>query len=230
MIHAYRALGIQDIPWQKRIELIERGVKDAFVSGRLQRYEDLASAQFRSIHYNYFGDQKGQALLGRYSSIQQIDPVIGNVTRHGTLGGGVLWPAFTRLLPSFVLPDKPGYIESYRILVQLGLIDPVGGKYPTVPLLAQAFAAYGITGLVLIPFFTFVGFQLALKKLGWALYRNVWAIFFFCVFIVVYANQGDLGQYAGAVLRNFPLLAATLWLLARAYPMRVVSDSPARSA
>jgi len=55
------------------------------------------------------------------------------------------------------------------------------------------------------------------KKLGWTLYRNVFAIFFFCVFVVVYANQGELGQYADAVLRGFPLLAATLWLVCRLY-------------
>ena len=162
-------------------------------------------------------------LLGRYASVQQIDPVIASVNRHGTLGGSVIWPSFARALPSFIYPDKPRYIESYRLLVHLGLINPEGGKYPTVPLVAQSYAGFGVVGLLLIPFLTFLGYLLALKKLGWKLYRNVFTTFFFCVFTVVYANQGDFGQYAGSVLRGFPLLAAVLWLLMRIAHVRIRS-------
>ena len=215
MIHIHRAQRGQDLPWQERVALIERGVKHASVAGRLEPYKELAYQQFLSGYYNYFGEGRGQMLVGRYASIQQIDPVIANVSRHGTLGGAVIWPFFTRLLPSLIYPDKPRYIESYYLLVHLGLIDPEGGKYPTVPVVAQSYAAYGATGLLVIPFLTFLGFMLALKKLGWRLYRNVFAIFFFCVFTVVYANQGDLGQYAGSVLRSFPLLAVVVWLSIR---------------
>jgi len=215
MIHAFRALGVQEIPWRQRIDLIERGAKDALVVGRLKRYEQLASGQFSSGYYDYFGQGREQMLVGRYASIQQLDPVIATTSRHSTLGGSIIWPAFGRLLPSFIYPAKPHDIESYRALVHLGLIDPTGGRYPTVPLLAQSYAAYGVAGVILIPLLTFTAFLLTLKKLGWNLHRNVFGIFFFCVFIVVYANQGDLGQYAGFALRNFPLLAALLWLLTR---------------
>jgi hypothetical protein len=221
MIHAYRTLGIRDMPWQERVTFTVRAMQDASKNGGLQRYEELAVLQLRSGYYNYFGEGKGQMLLGRYASIEQIDPVIATTARQGMLGGTVIWPSFTRLLPSFVYPDKPHYVESYRLLVQLGLIRPEGGKYPTVPLVAQSYAGYGPAGLLLIPFLTFLGFLLALKKLGWKLYRNVFAIFFFCMFTVVYANQGDLGQYAGSVLRNFPIVAAILWLLVCVYRLRV---------
>jgi len=88
-------------------------------------------------------------------------------------------------------------------------------------LLAQSYAGYGVVGVVLIPLLTFTAFLLALRKLGWNLHRNVFGIFFFCVFIVVYANQGDLSQYAGSVLRNFPLLAALLWWLTRICRVRI---------
>jgi cytochrome b561 len=74
-----------------------------------------------------------------------------------------------------------------------------------------------VSGLIVIPFLTFVGFLLALKKLGWYLYRNVFAIFFFCVFIVVYTNQADMATYAETALRTFPLLASLLWLLIRTH-------------
>lgn len=229
MIHVFRGLGIQVMPWQQRVALIERGVKDALVGGNLASYREVVSGEFRSGYYDYFGQGGGQMLLGRYASIQQIDPVIATVTQRGTIGGTVIWPSFARLVPSSIYPDKPLYIEAYGLLVHLGLIDPQGGKYPVVPLLAQSYAGYGVVGLLLIPFFTFLGFVLALKKLGWRLHRNVFGIFFFCVFVVVYANQGDLGQYAEAVLRNFPLLAAVLWLLTHIHRASIRSYTMAPS-
>ena len=140
----------------------------------------------------------------------------------------MIWPAFQRLVPTFLYPAKPRNVEAFVLLVQLGISDPEGNKYPTVPLLAQSYAGYGTVGLVVIPFFTFLAFLLAVKKLGWTLYRNVFAIFFFCVFVVVYANQGELGQYADAVLRGFPLLAATLWLLCRFYTRPGIADGERR--
>ncbi|HZC68996.1 MAG TPA: hypothetical protein VE201_10300 [Nitrospirales bacterium] len=217
LIHAYRAIGIQTMPWQQRVQVIQSGLKQAFGSGRFERYQQLASVQFRSSTYNYFGNASGQMLVGRYATVQVIDPVIDAVNRRGALGGSVVWPAFARLVPSFIYPEKPRYPEAYYLLLQLGLNAPGGGKYMNVPLLAQSYAGYGAAGLILIAFSTFLGFLLALKKLGWELHRNVFAIFFFCVFTVVYANQGDLLEYAGSVLRSFPLLAAMLWLLIGVY-------------
>jgi len=225
VIHTFRALGIQNMPWQQRVSLIERGVKDALGRGDFASYQEVASEvasrDFGSGYYDYFGKGSGQMLVGRYASIQQIDPVIATVNRRGLLGPSIIWPAFPRLLPTFIYPTKPRYTESFRLLVQLGIVDPEGGKYPTVPLLAQSYAGYGSLGLLLIPFLTFLVFLLALKKLGWNLHRNVFAISFSCVFILVYANQGDLAQYAEAVLRNFPLLAAVFWLLARIHRARI---------
>ncbi len=221
MIHTFRIFGIQEMPWRERVALIERGVSEAVSTGDLTRYQELASGEFAQGYYNYFGQGTGQMLLGRYASIQQIDPVIASVGRHNTLGGDVIWPTFTRLLPSFVYPNKPRQIEGYRVLVQLGLIDPEGGKYPTVPILAQTYAGYGVVGLLVIPFLAFLGLLLALKKLGSTLHRNVFGIFFFCVFTVVYANQGGLAEYVGAVVRNFPLLGAVLWLSIRLYGLRI---------
>jgi hypothetical protein len=220
MMHAYRVLGIQGMPWRQRLGLIERGAKEALATRDIGRYQKLASGEFLEGYYDYFGGGKGQMFLGRYASVQQIDPVIARVNRNGILGGSVIWPAFARLLPSVIYPNKPRYIESYGLLVHLGLIDPEGGKFPTVPLLAQSYAGYGTVGLLVIPLCTFLSFLLVLKKLGWNLYRNVFTIFFSCVFIVVYANQGDLGQYVDAVLRTFPLLAAVVWLLIRSYGVR----------
>ena len=214
MVQAWRYLGQQQMPVNARIDLMTRATEKVLEHGDLSRYHAIAKKAFQGGYYDYFGgDGRGQMILGRYASIQQIDPVIAEVNRQGLVGGKAIWPAFIRLLPRFIDPDKPIYVESYHILVDLGLINPAGGKYPTLPLAGQAYAGYGLLGVVLIPFLTFLCFLLVLKKLGWSLYRNVYAIFFFCEFIVVYANQGSFGQYVGAVLRSFPLFVLTFWLL-----------------
>ena len=214
MIQAWRYLGLRQISLKQRVVMMLGDAQDVLLNGKYQEFVDLGQIQFHGGYYDYFGgDGNAQQVLGRYASVQQIDPVIAQVNWQHSLGGNVIWPAFTRLLPRAVYPNKSPYIEGYYILVDLGLISPDAGKYPTVPLSAQAYAAFGVPGVLFLPFFTFLGFLLALKKFGWNLYRNVYTIFLFCVFIVVYAAQGTLGQYAGAVLLNIPLYLAVFILL-----------------
>jgi hypothetical protein len=201
-----------DVP--QRIALMAEGAAAVIQRGQLGHYAELSKIAFRGGYYNYSGGNgRGQQVLGRYASVQQIDPVIAVVNRQGPIGGSVIWPALTRLLPKIIYPDKPRYIEDYHIVVDLGLISPAGGKFPTVPLAGQAYAGYGVVGVLLIPFFTFLVFLVGYKKLGWNLYRNVYAIFFFMQFLIVYAGQGDLSQYARFVLRNALLFFAVFWLL-----------------
>lgn len=215
LIHVWRGLGQENMALGERITLVNRTARAILENGRLDYYLKKTSARVLPGYYDYFGSNgTGQRVLGRFASVQQIDPVVSETERQGTVGGSAIWPAFGRLLPGFVYPNKPKYIEGYHILVHFGLISPEGGKFPTVPLAGQVYAAYGLIGVLVIPFLTFLTFLLFFKKLGWSLYRNVYAVFFFVNFVIVYAAQGTFGQYAGAVLRDFPLLAATFWVLA----------------
>ena len=223
VIHALRAAGQQEMTINQRIDLITATGSDLLK--KAQTFDQIgrsADERFSGGYYEYFGGNgAGQMLVGRYASVQQIDPVIDAVDSHGTRGGEALWPALFRLVPSFIYPDKPEYGESYHTLIYYGFVDPEGGKFPTLPLAGQAYASYGYFGLLTIPFFTFLGFLLVVKKLGWQIHRNVYAIFFFCDFVIVYANQGDFGQYMGTTLRNFPLFALVFWLIAQAARVRI---------
>lgn len=223
MVHALRALGQQELTLDQRIKLLSSNAAAVLETPqRLNRIQRLAATQFQHGYYSYFGDNgAGQMLLGRYASVQQIDPVIAEVNNQGAIGGAATWPALVRLVPSFVYPDKPQYTEAYKTLVHYHLVDPAGGKFPTLPLAGQAYATYGFLGVLVIPFTTFFGFLLIVKKLGWHLCRNVYAIFFFCDFVIVYVGQGDFGQYAGASLRAFPLFAIMFFLIDRCYRIRV---------
>jgi len=216
MVQTWRYLGQERMTVPERIELIRNGSEAVLTGRKFKYYKQLAVIPFRGGYYNYFGGNgRGQALLGRYASVQQIDPVIFQVNRQGAIGGSVVWPAFTRILPRELYLNKSKYIEGYHILVKLDLINPVGGKYPDVPIAAQVYAGYGMMGVLLIPFITFTGFILALKKVGWNLYRNVYAIFVFCDFIIVYSNDADLNAYWGFVLRSLPLFILIFWVLDR---------------
>jgi hypothetical protein len=207
LIHVYRWMDIQQVTLRERVQLLRQGLESSLQQGDFAWTRQLVLGQFEEGYYDYFGGGEGQMLIGRYASVQQVDPIIAQINRQGPLGGSVVWPSLWRQLPRFVYPDKPEFGESYWIVVNLGLIDPAGGKFPTVPLVAQAYAGYGVIGLLTIPFVTFLIFLLMLKKLGWNLNRNVYAIFFLCQFVIVYANQGDLSQYSGAALRGFPSFA-----------------------
>lgn len=230
MLHVWRFLGERHMPIADRVELIASDLAVVFDNKKLGEIRRVARSRFEHGYYDYYGgDGRGQMILGRYSSVQQIDPVIAEVNRQGTVGSQAIWPALLRLLPRSVFPDKPKYIESYYTLVRLGLIQPDGGKHPTLPLAGQAYAAYGWLGVMIIPFGTFLLFLLVLKKLGWNLKRNVFAIFFFCEFVVVYANQGDFGQYMGAAGRNFPVLGAVFFVLLFASRVRVVGTAASRN-
>lgn len=231
VIHALRAMGQQQLGLSERIEFVVQHLKQlAADPTSREQLAEAAAAPFEHGYYAYFGDGgKGQMLLGRFASVQQIDPVIAAVGRSRPLGGEAVWPALARMVPSFINPGKPEYIEAYHTLVHYRLIHPAGGKFPTLPLAGQSYAAYGWPGVVLIPFFTFLVFFLVLKKLGWNLHQNIYAIFFLCSFVLIYANQGDFGQYAGAVLRNFPLFAAVFWLIHLSYRMRIFKGMPTAS-
>ena len=227
LIQAWRHLGQQRLPVAGRVAQISRGLSGLVAGGQFQRYADLAELDFRGGYYNYFGgDGRGQVLLGRYASVQQIDPVIAQTSAQGIMGGAAIWPALTRLLPSVLYPNKPQVTEAYTILVHFGLVNPAGGKYPTLPLAGQAYAAYGIPGLIVVCFVAFLVVLMALKKFGWTLHRNVFAIFIFAEFVVVYAAQGDLNQYAGLVLRGMPVFIAVFWLLRLAPRVRLRRRAP----
>lgn len=223
MVHALRAAGQQALTTSERVQLVIEAYSTILKEPEeLDRMQRIAAGQFKNGYYSYFGESgAGQMILGRYAAVQQIDPVISEVDRRGPRGGKAVWPGLLRQVPRIIYPDKPRYGEAFETLVHYDLVQPFGGKFPTLPLAGQAYAAYGLFGLLFIPFVTFFGFFLVVKKLGWKLYQNIYGVFFLCSFVVVYANQGDFGQYTAAAVRNFPLFTLVFFLLSRAYRIQM---------
>lgn len=223
LVHALRASGQQKMNLSQRVQLVTESVVGLIDQQEtLSRVDQLAATQFEHpYYYNYFGgNAEGQMMLGRYASVQQIDPVMAAVRQQGTVGGAALWPALSRLVPSVLDPGKPKYTDAFTTLVHYGLVSPTGGQYPTLPLAGQAYAGYGWWGLAVIPMVTFAGFLLVLKKVGWQLNRNVYAIFFLCEYVVTGVHQGSFGQLAGATLRGVPLFVIVFWGVAQLSRLR----------
>ena len=228
LVHVWRGQGLQHLGVRARVQLVAQSIQDvANDAPRVSDFQAVVESGFRGGYYDYFGSNgRGQMLLGRYASVQQIDPVIAQAGSQGTMGSTVISAALMRLLPSFLYPNKPQPSEAYSVLVHFGLIEPSAGKYPTLPLAGQAFAAYGLPGVISISFIVFLGVLLSLKKYGWDLYQNPFAVFIFSEFIVVYAAQGDLAQYVGLVVRAMPVYFAVFWLLLQGPRLRIRRANP----
>lgn len=228
-VHALRALGQQEMTLTERVDFVWNtaskliGAPERF--GELQK---LASSQFAGGYYNYFGGGgAGQMLLGRYAAVQQIDPVVAEHVRKGDQGGEAVWPAFARLLPSAFNQDKSADTGlEFSILVQYGLIDPGGGKFPTLPVVGQSLAAFGLPGVFGFSVLAFALMAIVLKKLGWNLGRNLFGIFVVCQFAVVYPAQASFGQYLAYALRFWPTLALVFVLLIWSARLRTGARQP----
>ena len=111
MVNALRAMGQKELSPKQQIAYVFNNLVGAATdASRRSQFGAIASDRLASDSRNYFGEPgSGQLLVGRYSSIQQIDPVVAAVDHVGVRGGEALWPAFVRLVPSLIYPDKPLY-------------------------------------------------------------------------------------------------------------------------
>jgi hypothetical protein len=222
MMQALRYLGQQSLSVSARIDLIVRGF-DSLISGTdLAAYMKSTTTLWGGDYYDYFGPNGfGQTLAGRYASIQQIDPVVVAAQKFGQFSYPLIVNSIKGAVPGILYSQKPLYGSPFEILVHYGIIPFYSGKNPTLPLMGQTCAVYGLVWGCVVAFFVFFFFLLFLKKIGFDLYRNVFAIFFLVQFTVVYASQGVIEQYLDQILREFPTWVI-LFLIIQKLPKRML--------
>ncbi len=164
--------------------------------------------------FEYFG--RNMFFIDRFATIQHIDLIIDTVEQQEALGGGTLLRGYTRVLPKFLYAKKSTISQADEVTWELGLRKFGVIGFPTVPLLGHAFAALGWFGVLVIPFYMFIVLFLILKKIGWNLYQNIYAIFFL-VPLLVNVHQWTHTQYVYRLLREFPLLIILLLLMSGVY-------------
>lgn len=204
-IQIMRIHSIQKVSISRKFDLIESYFSQLTLSGVKSINHD-AYRQFRGGYYDYFNDYKLQPILGRFVSVQQIGPVAFAVNNEGIVGSRFLLGDLAHLSPAFLLPNKPEYGAEYYTLLHYGILSTSSGKYPTVPIAAEAYSAYGFGGVLLIVFVTFITIFIVISVFSRDLNGNIYSIFFMVELPFVFAHQQNFGQLWGFILRNLPLL------------------------
>lgn len=213
LVQYYRFYNIQTLGFTQKLGLITNSFDDIFISSDRYNINRIALVQFKNGYYNYFNDYKLQPVLGRFVSVQQVDPIVSRVNVAGEVGATYLIGDLEHLLPSFLFPAKPKYGAEFYTILHYGIIRYNDGAYPTVPLVAEAYAAYGVTGVFIITFATFFSLFTVLRKISSNLHKNIYSIFFLCEIPFYFAHQQNFGQLWGLILREIPLYIAIFFVL-----------------
>lgn len=166
-------------------------------------------------YYDYFGGNgRFQMVAGRFASVQEIDPVVALINPQFPLGWEPISLAVQSVIPRIFFAEKDISNDAYYISRSLNL----GSRlliYPTVPMLAVAFASLGIPGLLIIPFVVFLVYFILFKLAGWNLDKNIFSIFFLCV-VFPYIHEGSLQNYIGFIVRQIPTLMVLVFFIVQA--------------
>jgi hypothetical protein len=166
------------------------------------------------FYLNYYGSP--QNILERMSLINHVDVMKCATDRHGPVGIKDLWVAFVSNLPRIVVPDKPMGTGHGGWLNCRENIECIEGSYATVPLIANGYAAFGWTGVMLYPFFFGLAVLLLIRVVsGFDLKCNIWAIYLLTRFQNSFV-EGDAATYFQGILRDIPqdmiLMIVIVWL------------------
>ncbi|MGC1296496.1 MAG: hypothetical protein WA869_15790 [Alloacidobacterium sp.] len=225
----FRYMGLRNLPLNQEIEYFEAYLPMLLDPAELAILRSKYEVAHKSVFYDYYGGGRNQLVLGRFSSVQQIDPVIDAIDARGTLGPKVIIDSLRKNLPKAIDPDKPQEIVGFTIVTGLGLSSPRQGGYPTVPMAAIVYAAYGLPGVLVIPFLTFLLYLLVLKKVGWDLRSNVFAIYILAYWVISIAWQ-DLAHFEGLIVRDIPLTCLIVLAIKWVYELRTQQQRAASQA
>jgi hypothetical protein len=211
IILTFRYMGLRNMPLDREVSTLENMLPMLLDYRELALLAGKHARSKKSVPYDYYGNHEGQLILGRFSSIQQIDPVVDAVEEEGEMGAGILIDGIRYNLPKALDPDKPTTIGGLMIVKTLGIYTG-GGGFPTVPLAAVVFAAYEWLGIVFIPLGLFTAYLLMLKKLSWDLRGNIFTIFILATQLSG-IHSAEWRHYTGYLLRDIPLLTITYLLM-----------------
>ena len=214
LIHVLRFLGQQQLSITQRADLVLQAISGVISGGEASRLQQNSSELYDAGYYNYFGNASfGQFVFSRFAAIQQIDPVVGQVSQQGGVGLPIISAALHSIVPGIIDSTKLPYSMSYYVLLHYGFVSPFGGKSPTLPMAGELLAGYGPVGTFGFVFLVFFLYLVVFKKICWSLNKNVFAIFFFVDFMAIFASQGSVEEYLTAALREMPSDAIIFLLL-----------------
>jgi len=214
VVHTFRSeLWFLNFP--QKVDFLRDNWRMMLSKSELESFlERVLSRRKSGYDFEYFG--RNLFFIDRFATIQHIDLIVDTVEQQEPLGGSTLTRGYSRILPRFIYSEKSTISQADEVTWELGLRTYGVIGFPTVPLLGHAYAALGWIGVFFVPFYMFIILFLILKKIGWQLRQNVFALFFL-VPLLVNVHQWTHTQYVYRILREFPLLVIMLLLISGAY-------------
>jgi hypothetical protein len=167
---------------------------------------------------DYYGEPRN--VLERASFVEHVDVIIGGIDRSKYKGFESVQIGLGRLLPRFINPNKSvGWSLGDKIYNEIGISTTLGG-FSTIPLIADGYASFGWLGAFLFPILFATPILLILRKIGWSLTENIWAIYFILRFHNSFVEHAS-GGYLLILIRYLP--QDLLLLLALNYFSRVLT-------
>jgi hypothetical protein len=176
-------------------------------------------------HLQYYGSPNN--VFERASFVNHVDSMILAAELIGHLGPEDLSRSWAKSLPRFLSPDKQDLVNHGDWINCALDIRCSSLSNASVPLIANAYAAFGWLGVIVYPVIFGSIFLVAIKKAtGLVLSSNVWAVFL----LIVSHNpfvEGTTSAYFGHVIRSIPqsviLMMLLAWLSAALTPATVRS-------
>ncbi len=202
LIHILRGLQLREASLTKEVDLMEYYLPLLLQPDRFSFF--AARAESSNNYYHYFGSPKANVLLPRFTSVQQIDPVIAAADAGDKIDKNLALAAVEANLPKFLAPNKPTDTIADTILVREGYVPIYSkGNYPTLPFSGEMYAIFGWGGITAGVFGVFFIYLLVLKKVGWNLYCNIFSIFLFGSSLY-HSNEQSMEDFVGHIIRVFP--------------------------
>ena len=201
VIQLYRKAGIRKMGLSERINFVISHREEVMSWESLSSFFGPEIGETRRP-WDYFG--YNVFMLDRFVTVQRLAPVIEGMSNHAEMGSKVLTPAFRNVPPSFIYSNKPVVPTPDLITWELSLRRTYVVGYPVVPLPAHAYAAWKLIGVIFIPFAVFLALLCIMKKLGWRLWRNVFALWFF-MFVFAHGAEWSFDGYISYMCRSLPV-------------------------
>lgn len=211
VVHTFRS-ELWFLSFPQKVDFLRDNWRSVLNKAQLESFLDrVLSRRKNGYDFEYFG--RNLFFIDRFATIQHIDLIIDTVEQQEHLGAATLLRGYSRVLPRFLYSEKSTISQADEVTWELGLRKFGVIGFPTVPLVGHAFAALGWAGVFFVPFYMFIILFLILKKIGWQLYQNIYAVFFL-VPLVVNVHQWTHTQFIYRLLREFPLLVLLLLFMA----------------
>jgi len=228
VVHTFRS-ELWFLSFPQKMNFLRDNWSSMLNKSQLETFLDrVLSRRKNGYDFEYFG--RNLFFIDRFATIQHIDLIIDTVEQQEQLGAGTLLRGYSRVLPRFLYSKKSTISQADEVTWELGLRKFGVIGFPTVPLVGHAFAALGWAGVFFVPFYMFIILFLILKKIGWRLHQNIYAIFFL-VPLVVNVHQWTHTQFIYRLLREFPLLVLLLLFISGVFKIiNSVNQRAARSS